>query len=93
MQFIGRHINTIGILLLMTFCAAAAGLYWDVPGRLNRAPATKPAGPAAVCPMHKAESVIPVKGGCCGGKAAETQEGCSHGMDTNSAGPEAGCSH
>jgi len=95
MQFIGRHLNTIGILLLMTFCAAAAGLYWNVPGRSNRATATISASPAAVCPIHQAktEAAIPPKGGCCGSKAVEKPGGCSHGTETNSAMSEAGCSH
>jgi hypothetical protein len=36
MNIISRNLNTIGILLLMTFAAAAAGLYWDVPQRFQK---------------------------------------------------------
>lgn len=52
MNFIGKHIQLIGILLLTVFVGAAAGLYFDVPARLQK---TRPAGSAKqtfTCPMH-----------------------------------------
>jgi hypothetical protein len=42
MKFIARNLNIIGILLLMTFAAAAAGLYWNVPQRFQKSPQTRP---------------------------------------------------
>lgn len=91
MKFIGRHLNTIGILLLMTFTGAAAGLYWNVPERLSRAAISKSANAAAACPMHTAKPVAPVEGGCCPKKpAAEAHSGCSR-ETTDAAGT--GCSH
>jgi hypothetical protein len=35
MNFIGKHLSLIGILLLTIFVGAAAGLYFDEPGRLG----------------------------------------------------------
>ena len=52
MNFIGRHINTIGILLLMTFAVAAAGLYLDVPGRIQQASQASKSKAAYTCSMH-----------------------------------------
>jgi hypothetical protein len=31
MKFIAKHLNWIGLFLLASFAAAAAGLYWNVP--------------------------------------------------------------
>ncbi len=55
MKFIGRHLNLIGILMLATLVGAAAGLYWDVPGRIQsavRAKETKASAGQYSCPMH-----------------------------------------
>jgi hypothetical protein len=59
MKFIAKRLNLIGILLLFTFAAAAAGLYFDVPTRMQKpkAKAPPPALQSAVagsyvCPMH-----------------------------------------
>ena len=37
MKIIGKHIQLIGILVLTVFVGAAAGLYFDLPGRLQKA--------------------------------------------------------
>jgi hypothetical protein len=52
MKIIGKHIQLIGILLLTVFAGAAAGLYFDLPGRLQNAPAKSAAGEQYACPMH-----------------------------------------
>ena len=55
MNFIGRRLNLIGILMLATFVGAAAGLYWDVPGRIQKAVGAKEIKATAdqySCPMH-----------------------------------------
>ena len=52
---IGRQLPLIGILLLTVFVGAAAGLYFDVPGRIQSAARAKEAKPTAgqySCPMH-----------------------------------------
>jgi len=51
MKFIARHLNLIGLLLLASFVAAAAGLYFDVPQQIQAARIK--ASPAQfACPMH-----------------------------------------
>jgi hypothetical protein len=55
MKFIGRHLNLIGILMLATLVGAAAGLYWDAPGRIQKAVRAKDINTSAgqySCPMH-----------------------------------------
>lgn len=55
LDFIRRQLPLIGILLLTVFVGAAAGLYFDVPGRIQSAARAKVAKPAAghySCPMH-----------------------------------------
>jgi hypothetical protein len=54
MNFIGKHLNLLGIFLLTIFGAAAATLYFDVPARLqNSKPKSKPISAAEyACPMH-----------------------------------------
>jgi hypothetical protein len=52
MKIIGKHIQLIGILLLTVFVGAAAGLYFDLPGRLQKARAKSAASEQYTCPMH-----------------------------------------
>lgn len=52
MNFIGRHLSLIGILLLTVFVGAAAGLYFDGPGRLQSLRAASNAKQTYTCPMH-----------------------------------------
>jgi hypothetical protein len=52
MNYIQRHINTIGILLVLAFAAAAAGLYWNVPGRTRQTTQADAAQASYTCPMH-----------------------------------------
>lgn len=51
MKFIARHLNLIGLLLLVSFAAATAGLYFDVPQKVQAARA-KTAPAQFACPMH-----------------------------------------
>ena len=51
MKFIARHLNLIGLLMLVSFAATAAGLYFDVPQKLQTA-LVKAAAPGFACPMH-----------------------------------------
>ena len=51
MKFVARHLNLIGLLLLVSFAAAAAGLYLDVPQKVQAA-RLKPAPAQFACPMH-----------------------------------------
>jgi hypothetical protein len=52
MKIIGKHLQLIGILLLTVFVGAAAGLYFDLPGRLQKARAKSVASEQYTCPMH-----------------------------------------
>ncbi len=52
MKFIGKHIPLIGILLLTVFVGAAAGLYFDLPARLQKTRPTSSAQQTYTCPMH-----------------------------------------
>lgn len=63
MNFIGKHIQLIGILLLTVFVGAAAGLYFDVPTRLQNASKNEHASPQYTCPMHS--DVVSAKPGNC----------------------------
>ncbi len=63
MNSIGKHIPLIGILLLTVFLGAAAGLYFDVPGRLQNARAKSVASEQYTCPMHP--DVVSAKPGNC----------------------------
>lgn len=51
MKFIARNLNLIGLLLLASFAAAAAGLYFDVPQKIHAA-RVETAAPGFACPMH-----------------------------------------
>jgi len=65
-DIIGRQLPLIGILLLTVFVGAAAGLYFDVPGRIQsvaRAKETKATTDQYSCPMHP-EVVSAQPGNC-----------------------------
>lgn len=51
MKFIARHLNLIGLFLLVSFAAAAAGLYFDLPQKLQAA-RVETASAQFACPMH-----------------------------------------
>ena len=85
MNFIGKHIQLIGILLLTVFVGAAAGIYFDVPARLQKLRATaSSAKQTYTCPMHP-DVVQDHPGNCpkCGmslipapSASSEAQPGC-----------------
>ena len=63
MNFIGKHLSLIGILLLTVFVGAAAGLYFDLPARLQRTSKSETANQQYTCPMHP--DVVSTKPGNC----------------------------
>jgi hypothetical protein len=63
MNSIGKHLPLIGILLLTIFVGAAAGLYFDVPGRLQSATRKSVASQQYTYPMHP--DVVSAKPGSC----------------------------
>ena len=52
MKIIKQNLNFIGIILLTVFVGAAAGLYWDVPGKIHQAVRAKEVAGRYTCPMH-----------------------------------------
>ncbi len=52
MKFNIKHLPLIGILLLTIFVGAAAGLYFDVPTRLQKASKQETPSQQYTCPMH-----------------------------------------
>lgn len=63
MNSIGKHLPLIGILLLTIFVGAAAGLYFDVPARLQRTSKKESVHQQYICPMHA--DVVSAKPGNC----------------------------
>ena len=88
MNFIGKHISLIGILLLTIFVGAAAGLYFDVPARLQKHKSTHSAKQTYTCPMHP-EVVQDHAGNCpkCGMSLILASASSSEQMQSD------GCSH
>jgi hypothetical protein len=106
MNFISRHLNTIGILLIFGFSTAAATLYFDVPQKLQQANSPKSAAAAYVCPMHPdVVSDKPAHCSKCGmnlvtktaSLAPQASEGCGHEgsgcCGSKTAAPDSGCNH
>ncbi|MBK8002062.1 MAG: hypothetical protein IPK15_26045 [Verrucomicrobia bacterium] len=85
MKFIGKHLPLIGILLLTIFVGAAAGLYFDVPARLQNATKKVSASQPYTCPMHP--EVVSHKPGSCP-KCGMALTVASGDKNTN---PHAGC--
>ena len=63
MNCIAKRINLLGILLLLGFTAVAAGLYFDVPARMQKSRPAATATEKYVCPMH--HEVLSAKPGNC----------------------------
>lgn len=63
MNFFTKNLRLFGILLLTIFVGAAAGLYFDVPTRLQNARAKTVGGGQYTCPMHA--DVVSTKPGDC----------------------------
>jgi Heavy metal binding domain len=104
MNFIAKHIQAIGLLILTGFVAAAAALYRDVPARVAKPPVAVVAANYS-CPMHP-EVVSEGPGNCpkCGmallsaATSAETiPPSCPHvdaaGQATEAGSTPAGCNH
>lgn len=52
MNFIAKHIQWLGLLLLGTFVAGATALYFDVPARLQEKFSAASDTQGSTCPMH-----------------------------------------
>ena len=67
MNFIGRHIRLLGLVLLAGFAGAAAAIYCNVPQRIEDARRGNLATPRYVCPMHaEVRQSAPGRCGKCG---------------------------
>jgi uncharacterized low-complexity protein len=75
MNFIGKHIPLIGILLLTICVGAAAGLYLDLPARLQGTSKSETANQQYTSPMHP-DVVSDKPGNCakCGMALVSTSE-------------------
>jgi len=104
MNFIAKHLNTVGVLLLTTFVAAAAGMYFNVPARLSKSQTAVPSSGYS-CPMHP-DVVADRPGDCpkCGmaltSAATQTkikptmcQHGDAAGQNAEAASAHVGCNH
>jgi hypothetical protein len=89
MNFIAKRINLIGILLLLGFTAIAAGMYFDVPARVQKPLTTAKVAENYVCPMH--HEVVSAKPGDCpkcgmalvvASKVSSTPSGCGGEMES-----------
>jgi len=63
MNFIAKHLNAIGLLLLTAFVATAAGMYFNVPARISKSLSVTPSVTEYFCPMHP--DVVAAKPGDC----------------------------
>lgn len=81
MNFIGKHLNLIGLLLLTAFVGTAAGLYYDVPSRLQNSARIERASQPHTCSMHADRvSAKPDGGHQCGMAHASAGQGHACGM-------------
>jgi hypothetical protein len=64
MKFIARYLNLIGLLLLASFATAAAGLYFQVPERLQAKRVQ-----TSAAKVEQAAALAPGDAGCCAAKA------------------------
>ena len=93
MKFIAKNLNLIGLFLLASFGAAAAGLYLDVPQMLRSKP-----GKAATVAVEQPQK----SDGCCAAKAkpeatppeaTPAPASCPHLAAKTDGGCGSGCSH
>lgn len=76
MKFIGKYLNTIGLILLFGFATAAAALYFDAPAKMTP--------PRAVEKKQAASGCGHESSGCCSpAKSANVHAGCSHDASTD----------
>lgn len=84
MKFIAKYLNWIGLCLLGSFAAAAAGLYYNVPERIfSKRSQTVPAAyehKSACCDNHApAKAPEPPPAETCPHLAAAAKPGCGSG--------------
>jgi len=68
MKFIARYLNLIGLLLLASFVTAAAGLYFQVPERIQAK-----RGQAPVATAKQSDTMAPNSDGCCAAKSSASE--------------------
>jgi hypothetical protein len=84
MKFIAKYLNWIGLFLLASFAAAAAGLYWNVPENIlsqRKQPApTAYEQKSGCCENHSsAKAPEPPAAETCPHLAAAAKSGCGSG--------------